>query len=133
MIKKHNKENQQDVIGIRQAGVPVVLWIKSGYKKSGHKRLDDKEQKNGRPEYHAIATTAADWVTTDILTSQGSSSLALFDMLFGCIDRCNQGYSDFPAKIFQSVVFCGNNDICLIQQQQSVTCFVGFFQGNLQF
>ncbi len=84
------------------------------------------------PEYYAIATTAVDWVAMDIVISQSLSSLALFDILFRCIDRCNQSYSDFPAKIFQPFKFSSWENVGFVQQQQPVTCFIGFFQGNLQ-
>ena len=57
----------------------------------------------------------------------------LFKILFRCIDRGNQSYSDFPTEIFQSVILCKRNNICLTQQQKPIACFIGFFQGNLQF
>ena len=57
----------------------------------------------------------------------------LLDILFRCIDRCNQGYSDFPAKIFQPFIFSSWRNVGFVQQQEPVTCCVGFFQCDLQF
>ena len=64
--------------------------------------------------------------------SRRTTFLFLF-RFFRCINRCNQSYPDFPTKIFQPFIFSSWNNVGFVQQQQPVTCFVGFFQGNLQF
>jgi hypothetical protein len=36
---------------------------------------------------------------------RGSAAMDLFKFLFGCIDRSDQSYSDFPAESFQTIIF----------------------------
>ena len=51
----------------------------------------------------------------------------------GGVDRGDQGDSDFPAEVFQSVVLLRGDGVGLYQQQKPITGLVGFLQRNLQF
>ena len=56
----------------------------------------------------------------------------LLQITLGGIDRGNQGDPDFPAEIFQAVIFRVGDGIGLDQQQKPITGLIGFLQRDLQ-
>ena len=65
--------------------------------------------------------------------SNPENNILFLFRFFRSIDRGNQGYSDFPAEIFQPFIFSIGNNVCFVQQRQPVTCFVSLIQSNLSF
>ena len=54
------------------------------------------------------------------------------EIYLGGVDRGDQSNPDFPAEVFPTVVLVFGDGVGLCQQQEPVTRFVGFFQGDLQ-
>ena len=71
-------------------------------------------------------------VENPVLTENGELPPRLLQIALGGVDRGDQGDPNFPAEIFQTVVFVSGDGVGLCQQQKPITGLVGFLQGDLQ-